>query len=114
MFCTVKPNHELQYNAGIDFCVEDPKEFHSTITCELEEVPIPLPEYIWNVTLNGIELSSDNVWYENGTLNLTGPITTLDNTSIIYVICDVSNTFGDDIANTSISLCGKFIEMWTL
>ena len=81
-------------------------DFHSTITCQLEEDPIPAPEFVWNVTLNGIELPSDNVWYENGTLNLTGPIT-FDNTSIIYVICDVSNTFGDDIANTSIRLCGK-------
>jgi hypothetical protein len=89
--------------------VEDPMDFHSTITCELEEVPIPQPEFIWNVMLNGIELPSDNVWYENGTLNLTGPII-LDSTSTIYVICDVSNAFGDDIANTSICLCGKFIE----
>jgi hypothetical protein len=94
--------------------VEDPRDFHSTITCELEEVPIPTPEFVWNVTLNGKELLSDNVLYENGTLNLTGPITDLNSTSKIYVICDVSNTFGDDIANTSISLCGKFIETWTL
>ena len=84
-------------------------DFHSTITCQLEVDPIPAPEFVWNVTLNGIELTSDNVtvWYENGTLNLTGSMLTLDNTSTIYVICDVSNNFGEDIANSSIRLCSK-------
>lgn len=106
-YIVVKPNHGLQYYVGTDFCVEDPMDFNSTITCRLERpVPIPAPEYVWNVTLNGIELPSDNVWYENGTLNLTGPVT-LNNTSTIYVICDVSNIFGGDKANTSIRLCSK-------
>ena len=103
----VKPNHELQYDVGgTEFCVEDPMNFRSTIICRLEEDPIPEPEFVWNVTLNGTELPLD---YENGTLYLTGPIK-LDNTSRIYVICDVSNPFGSDIANISISLCGKFIK----
>ena len=100
----VKPNHELLYFVGTDFCVEDPMNFQSTIICQLEQDPIPAPDFVWNVTLNGTQLPSD---YENGTLNLTGPIT-LDNTSRIYVICDVSNIFGSDTANTSISLCSKF------
>ena len=103
----VKPNHELQYDVGTDFCVEDPMSFQSIIICQLERDPIPAPDFMWNVTLNGIELHSDNVYYENGTLNLTGPIR-LDNTSRIYVICDVTNDFGSDTANTSISLCSKF------
>ena len=84
-------------------------DFHSTITCHLEEDPIPTPEFVWNVTLNGIELTSDNVtvWYENGTLNLTGSMLTLDSTSTIYIICNVSNNFGVNIANSSIRLCSK-------
>ena len=92
---------------GTAFCVEDPgpKGFHSTITCQLDGDPIPAPEFVWHVTLNGMELPSDNVQYENDTLNLT--ISTLDNTSTIYVICNASNTFGYDIANSSIRLCSK-------
>ena len=82
--------------------------FSSSIICQLKEDPIPPPEFLWNVTLNGIDLAipSDNLYYENGTLNLTGPIM-LDNTLILDVICHVSNTFGSDTANTSIRLCGK-------
>ena len=82
--------------------------FSSSIICQLEEDPIPPPEFVWNVTLNGtdLEIPSDNLYYENGTLNFTGPIT-LDNTLILDVICHVSNVFGSDTANTSIRLCGK-------
>ena len=104
-FCTtVKPNHALQYNIGTNFCVEDPMStsFHSTITCQLVEDPIPPPDFVWNVTLKGTELTS-NSEYENDILVLTGPIR-LDT---LEVICDVSNDFGSDTANTSISLCSK-------
>ena len=107
-YYTVKPNHELQYNISTDFCVEDPMStsFHSTITCQLVETPIPPPYFRWNVTLNGTELTSNYSKYVNDTLVLTGPIG-LDNTSTLEVICDVSNDFGSDTANTSISLCSK-------
>ena len=103
----VKPNHELEYNIGADFCVEDPMStsFHSTITCLLVRDAIPPPDFRWNVTLNGTELTS-NSEYVNDTLFLTGPIG-LDNTSTLEVICEVSNDFGSDSANTSISLCSK-------
>ena len=82
--------------------------FSSSIICQLEEDPIPPPEFVWNVTLNGtdVEILSDNLNYENDTINLTGPIT-LNNTLILDVICHVYNTFGSDTANTAIRLCGK-------
>lgn len=90
---------------GINFCVEDPLNFTSVIICSLKEDPLPPADFVWSVTLNGMELPFD---YENETLNLTGSVL-FDNTSTIIVICNVSNIFGGDIANTSISLCGKFI-----
>ena len=87
--------------------------FQSTIICRLEEDPIPEPEFMWNVTLNGTELPLDSVYYENGTLNLNGT-TMLDNTSAVNVICNVSNIFGWDIANTIITPCGKFKQILVL
>ena len=108
---TVKPNHELLYNIGTDYCVEDPMStvFYSSITCELIQTALPQPEFLWNVTLNGTELSSSNVYCENDTLTLIGPIK-LDNTSTLDVTCDVSNIFGSDSAITSISLCSRFMH----
>ena len=107
----VKPNHRLEYNVGTDFCVEDPMStnFSSIIICLLEEEPIPPAEFVWNVTLDGTDLDDNVYFYENGTLNLTGPVTVDNTSSTIDVICHVSNIFGSDTANTSISLCGKFI-----
>ena len=111
----VKPNYELQYSIGTDFCVEDPMNtgFSSIITCELVETAIPPPEFLWNITLNGTELSSGNIslniYPENDTLTLNGSIK-LDSTMTLDVICDVLNIFGSDSATTSISLCSKFMH----
>ncbi len=111
----VKPNHELQYNIGTDFCVEDPmnSKFYSTIICRLEEDALPTPEFLWNVTLNGTEFNStfaSNLYYENGrSLRIIGPIK-LDRTSTLDIICHVSNIFGIDTATTSVSLCGKCVD----
>lgn len=104
-FNVAKPNHELQYNVGTDFCVEDAMSdsFRSLITCHLEREAIPTPEFLWNYTL---ELNSFNISHENDTLTLTGPIN-LGNTSALDITCNVSNTFGSDTANTSITVCGK-------
>ena len=106
----VKPNHELQYNIGTDFCVEDPmsSKFHSIITCQLEEDALPTPEFLWNITFNGTEF---NITFERSFYyirRLIGPIK-LDITSTLSldIECFVSNMFGNDTATTSISLCGK-------
>ena len=85
-------------------------EFYSYITCELVETAIPPPEFLWNVTLNGTELSSSNVYPKNDTLTLIGPIN-LGNTSTLDVICDVSNIFGSDSLTTFISLCSRFMHL---
>ena len=110
---TVKPNHELQYNIGTDFCVEDPmsSKFHSIITCQLERDALPTPEFLWNIIVNGTEFNltfERGFYYENDSLWLIGPME-LDLTSILSldIECYVSNIFGNDTATTSISLCGK-------
>ena len=109
----VKPNHELQYNIGTDFCVEDPmsSRFNSTIICQLLEDALPPPEFLWNVTINGTKFNSTfsiNVYYEfkNDSLRLLGPIK-LDNSSTLDIMCHASNIFGNDTATTSIGLCSK-------
>ena len=115
---TVKPNHELQYNIGTDFCVEDPmsSKFHSIITCQLEGDALPTPEFLWNVTVNGTDsevkfnlLSFErDFYYENDSLRFVGPINfDLTSTLSLDIECYVSNMFGNDTATTSISLCGK-------
>ena len=108
----VKPNHELQYNIGTDFCVEDPMSFNSTIICQLVEDALPPPEILWNVTINGTEFNltfSSNFYYDNDTLRLVGPIK-LDNSSALDIMCHASNIFGNDTATTSISLCSKCMQ----
>ena len=114
----VKPNHELQYNIGTDFCVEDPmsSNFHSIITCQLERDALPIPEFLWNINENGTdsEVNFDlltfkrDFYYENDSLRLIGPIRLdLTSTLSLNIECYVSNMFGNDTATTSISLCGK-------
>ena len=110
----VKPNHNLQYDIGTDFCIEDPvsTSFHLTINCPLIQEPQPLPDFQWNVTLNGTEILLDDqelsVLTENGSLTLNGTVNIgFDQTSTLDVTCEVSNIFGNDTVNTSISLCRK-------
>ena len=113
----VKPNHNLHYNIGTDFCIEDPvnTSFHLTINCPLTQVPQPLPDFQWNVTLNGIDLCCEELtsfglsaYTENDTFTLNGTVSIgFDQMSTLDIICEVSNIFGNDTANTSISLCSK-------
>ena len=112
---TAKPNHNLQYNIGTDFCIEAPVNttFQSTINCPLTQKPQLEPYFQWTVTLNGTNLSYEeitsfglSVYANNGTFNLNGTIS-IDQTSTLVVTCEVSNIFGNDTETTSISLCGK-------
>ena len=109
IIAAVKPNHELQYNVGSNFCVENPmsSKFNSTIICQLVEEALPSPGFLWNANLNGTEFNltfSSSFYYDNDTLRLVGPIK-LDNFSTLDIVCHVSNIFGNDTATTSISLC---------
>ena len=118
LYHTDKPNHSLKYDIGTHFCIEDPvnTSFHLTINCPLtQELPTP-PQFQWKVTLNGIDLSHEeiitfglSVYTENDTFTLSGTISIgFDQTSILDVTCEVSNDFGNDTEKTSISMCSKY------
>ena len=114
----VKPNHNLQYDIGTDFCIEDPvnTSFHLTIDCPLTKELHSLPDFQWKVILNGTEILLDDhelsVLTENDRLALNGTVSIgFDQTSMtLDVTCEVSNRFGNDTANTSISLCSKCFQ----
>ena len=118
--CAAKPNHELLYTAGTDFCLEDSVQhisFGPIIVCPLVEKPIPPPCFKWKITLNETDLTFDEIevymkdngtYYENDTLVFSGNVfTELNYHSVLNISCDVSNSFGNDTRTTSISLCGK-------
>ena len=120
----VKPNHELQYGIGSNFCLEDPTSFFQLmINCSLIQDPQPPPEFRWTLTYNSTNLSlnsEDNIMYhhglsvyqENETLTLNGALLDgLDGDLRIYITCNVSNIYGNDSRSTSISLCGKLNAM---
>ena len=113
----VKPNHNLQYDIGTDFCIEDPvnTSFHLTINCPLTQEPLPLPEFWWIINLNGRDLSYEeivsfglSVYPGYGTFSLNGTVNTeFDDASMINITCEISNDFGNDTERTSIGLCSK-------
>ena len=116
----VKPNHELQYNIGTNFCLEDPTSyFQSVVICLLTREPQPPPEFRWTLALNNTLLylnSEDNIMYhyslsvyqDNDTLTLSGTVIDgLDDNLSLDITCVVNNTYGSDDESTSISLCGK-------
>ena len=111
-----KPNHDLQYDIGTDFCIEDPMNtsFHLTINCPLtQELLIP-PHYQWSAFFNGISLEEISTigisaHAETDTLTLSGIISVVfDQASKINITCEVSNVFGSDTEKTLISMCGKY------
>ena len=117
----VKPNHELQYTIGTDFCLEDlTSNFHLMVTCLLTRDPQPPPQFQWILALNNtmLHLSSEDtityhyhglsVYQENNTFTLNGTlIVGLVDSSTLDITCNVSNIHGSDRDSTSISLCGK-------
>ena len=76
--------------------------------------PWPPPQFQWNVTLNGSDLTNDltsfvSISYnvmENDTLIINGTVN-IDHASALDVTCEVSNMFGNDTKKTVIRLCGK-------
>ena len=113
IYQAVKPNHNLQYDIGIDFCIEDlvNTSLRLTINCPLEREPQPPPQFEWNITLNGIELPYQEItifglsaYTENDTLNLNG---TIGIGFGLNVTCMAFNRYGMDIKETSIVPCGK-------
>ena len=114
-----KPNHNLEYDIGTDFCIEDPVNvsFHLMINCLLTQEPIASPKFQWNVTLNGTDLSYEELtdfglsaYTESSTFTLYGivDIGFGQTSTLIAVTCEVSNDFGSNTEKTLINKCGKY------
>ena len=116
---TARPNHNLLYDVGANFCLEEPMNttFYSSIVCRLARRPVPLPEFQWRITLNESVLTSDEISayidstiYDNDTLVFSGNmIAEFDQYSVLNITCDARNTFGNDIGITSISVCSTYL-----
>ena len=125
---TDRPNHNLSYTVGNNFCLEDVDSLlpsaSITLECLLGNEPDPLPEFIFT-----IETSEFTFATENQTILLGPEIVRIptSNDSILQlsameiqslfmdtsfiVSCMASNSFGSDIATTFITICGKSLTM---
>lgn len=114
-----KPNHNLQYDIGAEFCIEDPVNisFHLMINCLLTQALQTPLQFQWNVTLNGRDLSQEELtsfglsaYNESSTFTLDGVINIGfgQTSTLIIVTCEVSNDFGNDAKKTLINVCGKY------
>ena len=111
-----KPNHNLEYGIGMDFCLENPSNISILlrIDCPLEATPLPEPIYEWTMILNETEviLEASNLQSlgvhtlskNNQSIDLNATVA-LRNYATIILKCTVKNLFGDDNETTTISVC---------
>ena len=112
---TVLPNHNLTYNIGINFCLEDlvDSELHLSIFCPLEDTPVPPPNFKWTVMQNTsghvtpLNLHSNQLQEE--LLMINGTLLELGTDTDIIVTCTVNNTVDSDSSTTVIRLCSKLL-----
>ena len=116
----MRPNNELTYTIGTNFCLED--SFLNTmmnltwlISCEHANQPTPKPNFRMTtvVVRNGTEfdqvLENTNRNQTSYDLNATMHFL-LQKDTALKVTCIVFNGFGSDNASTLIELCGnKFV-----
>ena len=118
---TDKPNHNLHYEIGTDFCLENPSSTNVLlrIDCPLEREPLPEPIYNWTMILNETEVNlKANSLRSLGvhTYSEDSPSIDLDyatigfrNYTTITIKCMVENSFGNDTQTTTISICSMLI-----
>ena len=118
LFIAGRPNHDLVYPIGVDFCLESAESFplNVTIQCQLAESVFPLPILeisaasssgtdikrqlaiaSHEVMTYGISLSQDDLssLFEDGGFPL-------------IVTCVTRNDFGQDDESTNIHICCKY------
>ena len=112
-----RPNHNLSYSVGTNFCLEDMDSLLPNIAleCSLSNEPDPLPRFNFTVErtlLNSssmemlqMQTSNDSVLQLNETTLLS--LFSAD-TESITVTCVVYNTFGNFNDSTSIIICGMY------
>ena len=119
--CADKPNHNLYYDIGTDFCLENPSNTNILlrIYCPLERAPLPDPIFKWTMILNETEMNVEasnlqglgvHMFSEgNGNIDLNAII---GNYTTITVKCTVENPFGNDTETTIISVCGMLVILF--
>ena len=112
-----KPNHNLYYQIGTDFCLENPSNttIPLQVDCPLEREPLPAPTYEWIMILNETEviLEATNLqslgvhpFHEDKRSIHLNATVALRNYTTINLECMVKNFYGNDTETTSISVCG--------
>ena len=122
LFClcynTVRPNHDLEYTIGTNFCLETESPLNTmmsqnwVVSCQLANEPIPPPNFKMTIEVVKTEIETELsmptdinlVFYD---LNSTINSLLEQDTSAIRVTCIVSNDFGSDNATTMIEPCGN-------
>ena len=113
-----RPNHNLYYTVGIDFCLEDMGSVlpNMIMECSLGNKPDPPPEFAFTVERNLLPSSTDSatemlqMQMSNDSILQLNETTVLSlfnvDTKFIIVTCVVSNTFGSANTSTTITICG--------
>lgn len=113
LWSTDRPNHDLRYPIGYNFCLEEPTDrYRFTIQCELESLVHPIANFHFHVTQNssGTDLPLYNyaVMNKSETTQILVMNDGIDLTEgDITVVCQVINSNGNDNATTYISICGE-------
>ena len=120
---TDRPNHNLSYTVGNDFCLEDVDSLlpstSITLECLLGNEPDPLPEFTFLIARShprvfnssedlAMRTSNDSI------LQLSAmeiQFLFIDTLYIATVSCMASNSFGSDNETTFIFICGKSLTM---
>ena len=112
-----RPNHNLSYSIGTDFCLEEADSLLPNITleCSLANEPVPPPEFNFTIERTLLNSSStEMLWMQMSTesilkLNetaLRSPFSA--GTVSITILCVVHNIFGSCHSATSITNCGMY------
>ena len=110
-----RPNHDLFYTVGTDFCLEDMDTVlpNMTMECSLGNDPDPPPEFSFTVErmlsndseVLHSQMSDDSILQLNGTTLIS--LFNMD-TMFITVTCNVSNLIGSTDSTTVITVCGIY------
>ena len=131
-FCyynTVRPNRDLKYTIGTNFCLETQSPMNTMmsqiwkVSCQLANKPTPPPIFMTTIeVVNIFMMTIDSEVVKNNSgietelsmpklafydLNSTINFLSKQDTSAIRVTCIVSNDFGSDNATTMIEPCGN-------
>ena len=110
-----RPNRELHYFIGEDFCLEQTIEnSYFTVTCSLQYPVSPQPEFQFSIFQNDTSLLDTyalanftrTISESEKSLSMNGNV--LPDELGITIVCHVSNINGNDTARTVITLCRKF------